>query len=413
MKEIDDPEVLALTSPEFADVRLDLGMARAEFAAEAAIRQTAELWSSTADVLDDAARHPEVFIDQRAQLSESERREYAVRSAAADLAVRLSVAENTVRTWGSNAQALRASVRRLWAAFREGGVSVANARTVAEALAELPPTSWHAFEDAVLTAAGRLAPARFRPLARAARERVHEESIERRHRRAAEGRRFSIDDQIDGMSWLSVYLPSVTAHRAAAGIDAAARSLQGSGEARTLDQLRADVVGDLLTSGPVDAGVGVGVSLSVTVPVLTLLESSDEPGILHGVGPIDAETARRLAAEAPSFSRILTHPITGAVLELDRAQYRVPADLRRALAHRDRTCRFAGCGRPAARCDIDHVHEWQDGGMTDAANLIHLCRHHHRLKSIAKWRVELPRAGAEVNWTSPTGIEVQTEPPPF
>lgn len=412
MEELDDPEVLALTSPEFADVRLDLGMARAEFAAEAAARQTAELWSSICDVLDDAARHPEIFIDPRARLSDGERREYAMRSAAADLAVRLSVAESSVRTWGSAAQALRASAPRIWASFREGVVSVANARCVADFVGELPADACTSFEDAVLDAVARLAPARFRAAARSARERVHKEAIADRHRRSAAARRLAIDDDLDGMSWLSVYLPSATAHRAFAGIDAAARSLQGADEARTLDQLRADVAGDLLT-GEV-SGTPVGVSVAVTVPVLTLLGRSDEPGTMDGVGPIDAETARLLAADAPSFIRLLTHPVTGAVLELDRTTYRVPADLRQSLRHRDRTCRFAGCGRPAARCDVDHVAEWQDGGTTDAANLIHLCRHHHRLKSVANWHVKPPDAGsASVNWISPTGVEISAEPPPF
>lgn len=416
MEEIDERElaaaqVLALTSPEFADIRIDLGMARAEFASAAAARQTADLWSSIADVLDDAVGHPEIFLDSRARLSGSERRDYAVRSAAADLAVRLSVAESSVRAWASAAQTLRTGTPRIWAAFREGEVSAANARTVAETVSELPADARAAFEDAVLDAATRLAPARFRAVARAARERVHEEAVAERHRRAAAARRVVVEDDLDGMSWLSVYLPSATAHRAFAGIDAAARSLRGSDEPRTLDQLRADVAGDLLTG--VASGAPAGVSVAVTVPVLTLL-GGDQPGLMEGVGPIDAETARRLAANAPSFIRLLTHPITGAVLELDRTTYRVPADLRRALRHRDRSCRFAGCGRSAARCDIDHVTEWQDGGSTDAANLIHLCRHHHRLKSVATWRAQPPDAGeATVKWTSPTGAVVDAEPPPF
>lgn len=410
-RELAAAEVLAMTSPEFADVRLDLGIARAEFAAEAVARQTAELWSSIATVLDDAGRHPEVFIDDRARLSESERRDYAVRSAAADLAVRLSVAEATVRSWGSAALTLRTSTPRVWTGFREGSVSASNARTVADTVSDLPVGARAAFEDAVLDAATHLAPARFRAVARAARERVHEQTIAERHRRGAAQRRLAVDDELDGMSWLSLYLPSVTAHRAFAGIDAAARSLQTSDEPRTLDQLRADIAGDLLTG--VTSGIPVGVSIAVTVPVLTLL-GSDEPGLMEGVGPIDAETARQLAAKAPSFIRLLTHPVTGAVLELDRTTYRVPADLRRSLRHRDRTCRFAGCGRAAARCDVDHVAEWQDGGSTDAANLIHLCRHHHRLKSVARWRVRPPDAASTtVNWVSPTGAVVEAEPPPF
>ena len=66
----------------------------------------------------------------------------------------------------------------------------------------------------------------------------------------------------------------------------------------------------------------------VTVPVMTLLGHSDEPGTLDGYGPIDADTARRLAATAPSFRRLLVHPETGVALSLGTETYRVPTDLR-------------------------------------------------------------------------------------
>jgi len=55
----------------------------------------------------------------------------------------------------------------------------------------------------------------------------------------------------------------------------------------------------------------------VTDPVLTLL-GGNEPGTLNGYGPIGTDTARKLAAHGPSFLRLLTHPVWGAVLELDR-----------------------------------------------------------------------------------------------
>lgn len=150
------------------------------------------------------------------------------------------------------------------------------------------------------------------------------------------------------------------------------------------------------SDGPVHsvAGVADRVSLgdikpqvAVTIPVMTLLGLSDEPGDLAGHGPIDADTARRLAAQAPSFLRILTHPETGTVLSVGRDRYAVPADLRSWLRLRDETCRFPGCSRRAQRCDIDHVKDWAHGGATDHDNLIHLCRKHHRLKHTTGWTV--------------------------
>lgn len=148
--------------------------------------------------------------------------------------------------------------------------------------------------------------------------------------------------------------------------------------------------------GPVHsiAGVADRVSIgdikpqvAVTIPVMTLLGHSDEPGDLAGHGPIDADTARRLAAQAPSFQRILTHPETGTVLSVGRDRYAVPADLKSWLRLRDETCRFPGCSRRAQRCDIDHVKDWAHGGTTDHHNLIHLCRKHHRLKHTTGWTV--------------------------
>jgi hypothetical protein len=132
---------------------------------------------------------------------------------------------------------------------------------------------------------------------------------------------------------------------------------------------------------------GIKAQVAVTVPVMTLLGLAEEPGDLAGHGPIDPDTARRLAAQAPSFLRLLTHPETGAVLSVGRDRYTVPADLKAWLRVRDETCRFPGCSRRAERCDIDHITHWAHGGTTAHHNLIHLCRKHHRLKHTTTWSV--------------------------
>ena len=146
--------------------------------------------------------------------------------------------------------------------------------------------------------------------------------------------------------------------------------------------------------------------------MMTLLGLSEEPATLDGYGPIDAETARTLTAHAPSFTRILTHPVSSAILDVDRTSYRPPADLKRWLALRDGTCRFYGCGRSARTCDIDHTKRWTDGGTTSAGNLAHLSERHHTVKDESLWKVEqLP--GGVLRWTSPTGAIRTTDPPPF
>ena len=222
------------------------------------------------------------------------------------------------------------------------------------------------------------------------------------------------------MATLHLHLPAPQAHGAFDRIDRAARSLHElPGGKRTLGQLRADVGAALLIDGETAGAerrstgtaipLGIRPRVAVTVPVLTLLGRSDEPGTLEGYGPIDPGTARRLAADAPSVTRILTHPETGAMLSVGRASYRVPADLRRHLLHRDETCRFPGCTRAASASDVDHGVEWRHGGRTDADNLAHLCRHHHRLRHTSTWQVEHRPAGV-LRWTSPTGRRHVTHP---
>jgi hypothetical protein len=51
--------------------------------------------------------------------------------------------------------------------------------------------------------------------------------------------------------------------------------------------------------------------------------------------------------------------------------------LRRALASRDKGCRFPGCMH-VRYVDGHHVRHWVDGGETKLSNLVSLCRFHHR-----------------------------------
>ncbi|HPM53184.1 MAG TPA: HNH endonuclease signature motif containing protein, partial [Rhodoglobus sp.] len=154
---------------------------------------------------------------------------------------------------------------------------------------------------------------------------------------------------------------------------------------------------------------GIRPRVLVTVPVLTLLGVSDEPATLEGYGPIDHDTAMRLAATAPSFTRLLTHPETGAVLSVGRDRYTVPADLRTWLRVRDGTCRFPWCSRAARICEIDHTKDWLHNGQTAHDNLAHLCPAHHRLKHQTRWTVAQSPGGV-LKWTSPNGRAYATEP---
>ena len=176
-----------------------------------------------------------------------------------------------------------------------------------------------------------------------------------------------------------------------------------------MDQLRADILLDLLLAAePLahDTGLSaVHATVSITVPVLALIDDGIrdpfEHSSLDGHGPIDVDTARMLAGAASGWDRVLTHPITGAVLEVDR--YTPSEQLRRHLRIRDQHCRFPGCRMPTHRSDLDHTLDHALGGTTSAANLAHLCRRHHTLKHQTAWTV-VQHAGGVLQWTSPTGV---------
>ena len=64
----------------------------------------------------------------------------------------------------------------------------------------------------------------------------------------------------------------------------------------------------------------------------------------------------------------------------------IPPALRRALQHRDRGCRFPGCGSRFTQSH--HIKHWANGGPTTLSNLASLCRRHHRAVHEDGFRVE-------------------------
>ncbi|WP_424023815.1 hypothetical protein [Microbacterium sp.] len=183
---------------------------------------------------------------------------------------------------------------------------------------------------------------------------------------------------------------------------------------RTRDELRADILADLILTGTPSAhGNGDALSairahVQITIPVLTAAGLSDEPALLAGYGPIDRETAQCLAAAASGWDRVMFHPHTGAILAVDR--YRPGAELDRFLRVRDERCRFPGCTQRPWRCDLDHTVDFALGGETRECNLAHLCRRHHVVKHATGWIVRQLGHGT-LEWTSLTGRRYVDRPP--
>jgi hypothetical protein len=109
--------------------------------------------------------------------------------------------------------------------------------------------------------------------------------------------------------------------------------------------------------------------------VVVHLDVEHRAAALH-LGPFLSENDRRyLMCEADCEVWFERH---GQVIGSGRATRQISRRLRRALEHRDRTCVVPGCGATRG-LHAHHVRHWEDGGLTELANLVLVCPYHHRL----------------------------------
>jgi 5-methylcytosine-specific restriction endonuclease McrA len=138
------------------------------------------------------------------------------------------------------------------------------------------------------------------------------------------------------------------------------------------------------------------------------LEDPDQPGqsALEDGTHVSAETSRRLACDASRV--VMRHDPDGHVVEIGARTRTIPPALRRALHHRDRGCRFPGCGLPFGQGH--HIRHWANGGPTTLSNLALLCRRHHRAVHEEGYAVER-EPGGELRFHRPDGRLLPEVPP--
>lgn len=372
----------------------------------------------------------------------SDREDMARSVAASEVALVLKVPEGAAARLVDESVRLHEKHPATLGALESGAISRRHAVLIAEESLGMQGEAAIDFERDLLDHARGLTVSKLARRARRLREAHHPETLPVRKAKAVSERHIELRPDDDGMAWLHAYLPAEQACGIYERLTATARKLKLPDEPRTLGQLRADVFTDLLTSESAADGHpawrGITAHVNVTVPVLMLLDvlkegESNGPGgsntvdgaeqvpdarglnqfaELEGYGPIDAETAARLAAHAPSFTRILTHPVTGSVLDVGRETYRPPKHLQDWIRARDRTCRHAGCNRAAIGCEIDHTVPWARGGTTSHCNLACFCAKHHMYKSEGIFGYSQPSPGTVVVRTRAGTIRTSTPDPP-
>jgi hypothetical protein len=122
-------------------------------------------------------------------------------------------------------------------------------------------------------------------------------------------------------------------------------------------------------------------------------------GIYLGNALLAAALEAAIAADPTLGKSVPRDPLT------DRALIYRPDTLTTAAVRlRDRHCRFPGCHRPAARCQLDHITPYDHtnplgGGWTTVNNLQCLCEYHHSVKTAGYWTATMLPGGA-ILWTS-------------
>src|SRR5947207_2508654 len=185
-----------------------------------------------------------------------------------------------------------------------------------------------------------------------------------------------------------------------------------STEPPTMPQQQADALA-LIAETALRHGIDPGapgeryqVVVHVDAPVLA---DADAPGqsVLEDGVRVPAETSQRLACDA---SRVMMrHDPDGRIVEVGARTRTIPPALRRALHHRDRGCRFPGCGLRFGQGH--HIRHWAHGGPTTLSNLALLCRRHHRAVHEEGYQVERQRDG-QLKFRRPDGRPLPDVPAP-
>src|SRR2546425_26044 len=186
----------------------------------------------------------------------------------------------------------------------------------------------------------------------------------------------------------------------------------GFAETPTMAQQQADALA-LVAETALHHGIDPGapgeryqVVVHVDAPVLA---DADAPGqsVLKDGAHVSSGTAQRLACDATRV--VMRHAPDGRVLEVGARTRTIPPTLRRALDHRDRGCRFPGCGLPFGQGH--HIRHWAQGGPTTLSNLALLCRRHHRAVHEEGYEMDRQPDG-ELSFRRPDGRLVPEVPPP-
>ncbi|MDX6226875.1 MAG: hypothetical protein QOI76_265 [Frankiales bacterium] len=338
--------------------------------------------------------------------------------AALELSPAINVSQDFARHKVETARVLAPTglLARTGAALRAGELDAHRAHILVERLAQLDPDLALAVEAKVLPGAGRGQPAVLRRRIRRAIVRLDAAAETQSWLDGVKGRRVVFDDEgADGLIGMHAWLPPVQALAIEQNLNAAAGKFDPA-DGRSADERRADVLtGRLIGTKPGDPSTPLTpkVTVNVIVDLPTLLGLRDSTAELVGYGPIPADIAGLLAADA-QWQRWVVEAVDGHLLDQGTRCYVPKAGLERYVRARDKRCRFPGSTRSAGPAQLDHSVPYDrsgkgKGGATSARNLAALACHGHRAKTHGGFSYTQDANGV-LDWTTPLGRKYRTRP---
>jgi hypothetical protein len=392
--------------------------------------------------------------------------------AADELADELHLTYNAAAGQMAYATTVAERLPRCFAALGAGKINPVHLRIIEEETSILSDEDAAKADAELAQTAGTLTYGKLRAAAHRLVLKLDPEADKRRKEGArgqAEVRRFREESGNAGI--VARELPSAETLAAWQRVEERAQALRAAGVEGTLQELRVRAFLELLqgrdSTQAGDDGPSVAAQVTITVPWSAQEEGSGDAADVDDFGVIDNDDTRDLLTAAasnphtrwcvttlnpdgtaaahgcitgrhppPGFAasrsprgpspgpdppprprdwlreqRIRMTPITRGHCDHQHGEtgYRPSRKLQHLIKARNARCGAPGCGRPAARCDLDHTIAWDKGGRTCECDLYPLCRHHHRLKQSEGWQLEQPEPGVLI-WHTPSGRSYATGP---
>ncbi|MQY09288.1 HNH endonuclease signature motif containing protein [Actinomadura macrotermitis] len=343
-----------------------------------------------------------------------------------EVSVALAVTGNAAATLVHLAERLTHQLPGTQEALQAGRIDLAKARAISDATDHLPDHLCTRIEDTVLDGVEERTTGQLRGKIKRLVRRLAPAELAEQTRRTVKGRRLELWESGHGAAGLALIdIPADDAAAVHNKLTAVAHGLKQDGDARLIDQIRADLALQLLRGVPLPEAVRTPpAQAEPSTPAVPDTPGGDGDSVAEMVGHAARRRLEELRAHVEFHGRLADLPrlAARAVEELHerlaplrdtacghgKPGYRPPTALRRQIEARHATCVFPTCNRRSEHCDIDHTTPYGTRGTTCGCNLAPLCRRHHRTKQTqgangaAGWRLFQPWPGVLI-WITPAG----------